>query len=75
MRKEADMLTKTDRQKNKAKIFLNYRVEYLRDGEEDSRQGYVNAESWDHAKKLYEQILDHQGFKAKILSIEEEDTY
>lgn len=69
------MLSKTDRQKNKARIFVNYRVEYLRDGEEDSRDGYVNAESPEHARELYEQILEHQGFPAKILKIEEEDDF
>ena len=69
------MLSKKVRLKNKAKIFVNFCVEYLREGEEDPRTGYVNAESSEHARELYERILDHQGFSAEILKIEEEDDF
>ncbi|GEM_PF-1302517 len=69
------MLTKQDRQKNKSKIYVNFSVEYLREGEEDPRNGFVNAESEEHARELFMQILDHQGTKAEILSIKEEEEY
>lgn len=66
------MLTKRDRIKNKSGIFANYRIEFTRDGGELVLERYFNAQSEDHAREMFEEMVKMQNIVAEIHSISED---
>jgi pentatricopeptide repeat protein len=69
------MLTKEQRQNNKNSILLNFKVVYQRKGDDDTREGYINAHEEEEAMTMFKQMLEHQGIEADIHSIKEEEEY
>lgn len=66
------MLTKKDRLKNKSGIFANYRIEYTLEGDNVERERYFNAQSEEHAREMFEAMLERQNQSAEILAIAED---
>jgi len=63
------MLTKRDRIKNKSGIFANYRIEFTRNGGELVLERYFNAQSEDHAREMFDEMVKLQDIEAEIHSI------
>jgi pentatricopeptide repeat protein len=54
---------------------LNFKVVYQRKGDDDTREGYINAHEEEEAMTMFKQMLEHQGIEADIHSIKEEEEY
>lgn len=63
------MLNKRDRMKNKSGIFANYQVEYTVEGDEIVRERYFNANSEEHAREMFEAMMQRQNIQAEILEV------
>lgn len=61
------MLRKSDRQKNKSKIYKQYEIIAERDGDEVSY--WFSAQSKEHAEELFTSFLDKKNISASIIEI------
>ncbi len=66
------MLTKKDRLKNKSGIFANYRIEYAHEGDDVVRERYFNAQGEDHAREMFQEMMERQNISAEIHLVEED---
>lgn len=62
-----NMLRKSDRQKNKSKIYKQYEIIAMKDADEVSY--WFSAQSKEHAAELFNSFLEKKNINASIIEI------